>query len=64
MRNDFASFRKKLPTRSLAAYDILTNQFRKIAAQPQYQNKPASRKRKSLMSRDIAYRNVKTRGQM
>lgn len=64
MRNDFESFRKKLPARSLAAYDILTDQFRKIAAQPKYQKKPASKKRKSLMRSEIAYKNVNRRGQM
>ncbi len=65
-RDDFATFRKKVPANTLFNYDILAGQFRQLARQYGNKKKQTSttRQRRSLMKPEIIYRNVKQKGKM
>jgi hypothetical protein len=63
-RDDFATFRKKVPAHTLFNYDILAGQFRQLAKQYGNKKTSATRRRRSLMKPEIIYRNVRQKGKM
>jgi hypothetical protein len=63
-RDDFATFRKKVPANTLFNYDILAGQFRQLAKQYGKKKTSTTRQRRSLMKPEIIYRNVRQKGKM